>query len=184
MFIKHRLNQMQKHLSMSICFNRIEHFKITLNNKQMKRLMISFALLSVVLLAVANNPKEKETAKAINLNHEEFIEKVFDFENNEEWNYIGDKPAIIDFWAAWCGPCRQVSPVLEQLAAEYGDDIYVYKVNVDEESAVAQAFGIRSLPTILFVPTDEQPQAIMGAAPKAKLKEAVETILLKKEEKE
>lgn len=149
----------------------------------MRRLITSFALMSVVLIAVANNPKEKETAKAINLSHKEFIEKVFDFENSEEWNYKGDKPAIIDFWAAWCGPCRQVSPVLEELAAEYGDDIYVYKVNVDEESAVAEAFGIRSIPTILYVPIGEQPQAIMGAAPKAKLRDAVETILLNKEEK-
>ena len=149
----------------------------------MRKLITSFALMSVVLLAVANNPKEKETAKAIDLNHKEFVEKVFDFENNEEWNYVGDKPAIIDFWAAWCGPCRQVSPVLEELAAEYGDDIYVYKVNVDEESAVAQAFGIRSIPTILYVPIGEQPQAIMGAAPKAKLRDAVETILLNKKEK-
>ena len=149
----------------------------------MRKLITSFALMSVVLLAVANNPKEKETAKAIDLNHKEFVEKVFDFENNEEWNYVGDKPAIIDFWAAWCGPCRQVSPVLEELAAEYSDDIYVYKVNVDEESAVAQAFGIRSIPTILYVPIGEQPQAIMGAAPKAKLRDAVETILLNKKEK-
>lgn len=149
----------------------------------MKRLMISFALLSVVLLAAANNPEEKVTAKAIDLDQKAFIEKVFDFENSEEWKYIGDKPAIIDFWAAWCGPCRRVSPVLEELAAEYGDDIYVYKVNVDEEPEVAQAFGIRSLPTILYVPINEKPQAIMGAAPKAKLKDAVETILLNTEKK-
>lgn len=146
----------------------------------MKKLMISFALMSLVFTVVANNPKEKTTGKAIDLNHKTFIEKVFDFENFEEWNYIGNKPAIIDFWAAWCGPCRQVSPVLEELAAEYGDDIYVYKVNVDEQRAIAQAFGIKSLPTILFVPMKEQPQAVMGAAPKSKLKDAVETILLKK----
>ena len=145
--------------------------------------MISFALLSMVFVAVASESNEKETGKAINLDRKTFIEKVFDFENNEEWNYIGDKPAIIDFWAAWCPPCRQIAPVLEDLAAEYDGEIYVYKVNVDEETNISEAFGIRSLPTILYVPMDGMPQAVMGAAPKAKLKDAVETILLNKEEK-
>ena len=149
----------------------------------MKRLFTSFALMSIVFLAVANNPKVKETSKPIDLDHKSFIEKVFDFENNDEWKYIGDKPAIIDFWASWCGPCRQISPVLADLAAEYGGEIYVYKVNVDEQKEIARAFGIQSLPTILFVPMDEQPQAVLGAAPKAKLREAVDTVLLKKEKK-
>lgn len=149
----------------------------------MRKLMISFALLSMVFVAVASESNEKETGKAINLDRKTFIEKVFDFENNEEWNYIGDKPAIIDFWAAWCPPCRQIAPVLEDLAAEYDGEIYVYKVNVDEETKISEAFGIRSLPTILYVPMDGMPQAVMGAAPKAKLKDAVETILLNKEEK-
>ncbi len=149
----------------------------------MKRLFTSFALMSIVFLAVANNPKVKETSKPIDLDHKSFIEKVFDFENNDEWKYIGDKPAIIDFWASWCGPCRQISPVLADLAAEYGGEIYVYKVNVDEQKEIARAFGIQSLPTILFVPMDEQPQAVLGAAPKAKLRETVDTVLLKKEKK-
>lgn len=149
----------------------------------MKKLFASLALMSVVFLAVANNPKVKETSKPIDLDHKSFIENVFDFENNDQWKYIGDKPAIIDFWASWCGPCRQISPVLADLAAEYGGEIYVYKVNVDEQKEIARAFGIQSLPTILFVPMDEQPQAVLGAAPKAKLREAVDTVLLKKEKK-
>ena len=149
----------------------------------MKKLFASLALMSVVFLAVANNPKVKETSKPIDLDHKSFIENVFDFENNDQWKYIGDKPAIIDFWASWCGPCRQISPVLADLAAEYGGEIYVYKVNVDEQKEIARAFGIQSLPTILFVPMDDQPQAVLGAAPKAKLREAVDTVLLKKEKK-
>lgn len=149
----------------------------------MKKLFASLALMSVVFLAVANNPKVKETSKPIDLDHKSFIENVFDFENNDQWKYIGDKPAIIDFWASWCGPCRQISPVLADLAAEYGGEIYVYKVNVDEQKEIARAFGIQSLPTILFVPMDEQPQAVLGAAPKAKLRETVDTVLLKKEKK-
>lgn len=146
----------------------------------MKKLLTILALVSIVLTVSANNTQDKKTSKAINLDHKAFIEKVFDFENQDEWKYKGDKPAIIDFWAPWCGPCRQVSPALEQLAAEYGDEIYVYKVNVDDVPSVAKAFAIRSIPTILYVPMKEQPQAIMGAAPKSKLKDAVETILLNK----
>lgn len=162
--------------------SRLDLYKSYQTRIKMKKLMFSFALMSVVLFASANNPIVKETVKPIDLNHDAFIEKVFDFESSEEWSYKGDKPAIIDFWAAWCGPCRQVSPVLEELAAEYGEDIYVFKVNVDEEVAIARAFGIESLPTILFVPMDEMPQAVLGAAPKSKLKGAVNSILLNKEE--
>lgn len=150
----------------------------------MKRIIFSLAMLSLVFSVVANNPdkKGKEKVKPIDLDQKSFIERVFDFENSEEWNYIGDKPAIIDFWAAWCGPCRQVSPILEELADEYGDEIYVYKVNVDEQKSIARAFGIQSLPTILFVPLKDTPQAVLGSAPKSKLKGAVDSILLKKEQ--
>lgn len=148
----------------------------------MKKLMSTLAVLTIMLSAFAAKPDAKEAKTPIDLDRNSFIENVFDYREAEEWNYIGDKPAIIDFWAGWCGPCLQIAPVLEDLAKEYGDDIYVYKVNVDEQTELAQAFGIRSLPTILFVPMDGVPQAVMGAAPKSKLKNAVETILLGKEE--
>ena len=120
--------------------------------------------------------------KPIALNTTSFTEKVFDYNNEKEWKYKGDKPAIIDFWAAWCGPCRQIAPVLEELAAEYGEEIYVYKVNVDEETELARAFGIQSIPTILYVPMTGTPQGVLGAAPKSQLKKAVDTLLLNKEE--
>ena len=148
----------------------------------MKKLMSTLAVLTIMLSAFAAEPGAKEAKTPIELDRDSFIENVFDYREAEEWNYIGDKPAIIDFWAGWCGPCRQIAPVLEDLAKEYGDDIYVYKVNVDEQTELAQTFGIRSLPTLLFVPMDAVPQAVMGAAPKSKLKNAVETILLGKEE--
>ena len=150
----------------------------------MRKLTVIVAVFALVLSAWAAEPQVKKTVKPIALNTTSFTEKVFDYNNEKEWKYKGDKPAIIDFWAAWCGPCRQIAPVLEELAAEYGEEIYVYKVNVDEETELARAFGIQSIPMLLYIPMDETPQAIMGAAPKNKLKNAVDTILLKKKDAE
>lgn len=149
----------------------------------MKKIMVLFAVLAIGLTAFANEPDAKEQGKPMDIDNKAFIERIFDYNNSDEWNYKGDKPAIIDFWAAWCGPCRQIAPVLEEIAAEYGDDIYVYKVNVDEQTELARAFGIRSIPTLLFVPMEGIPQAVMGSAPKSKIKNSVETILFAKEEK-
>jgi thioredoxin len=93
---------------------------------------------------------------------------------------LGDKPAIVDFYASWCGPCKTIAPILEELAAEYGDQIYIYKVDTEEEQELAAAFGIRSIPTLLFIPMDGEPQMAQGAMPKASFKEAIEKVLLKK----
>ncbi len=148
----------------------------------MKKISIFFAALMMIVSVSAGEPKEKETARPIELTKATFLEKVFDFENNSEsWNYKGDKPAIIDFYADWCGPCRIVSPVLKDLAAEYGDEIYVYKINVDRERELASLFGARSIPMFLFIPMDEDPQIGMGALPKKSFKEVIDTFLLKKE---
>lgn len=147
----------------------------------MKKLIVVFAVLGIVFSATAAEPQVKKSVKPITLNKTSFAEKVFDYNNESEWKYKGDKPAIIDFWAAWCGPCKQVAPVLDELAAEYGEEIYVYKVNVDEETELARAFGIQSIPTILYVPMTGIPQGILGAAPKSQLKKAVDTILLNKD---
>ena len=95
----------------------------------------------------------------IHLTKEEFLKKVVDYENNPtEWKYLGDKPAIIDFYADWCGPCKMIAPVLEELAAEYAGEIYIYKIDTEKEQELAGAFGIRSIPSILFVPMGEAPQ--------------------------
>ena len=119
--------------------------------------------------------------KTIHLTKSEFLTKVVDYEKNpNEWKYLGDKPAIIDFYASWCGPCKMLAPVLEELAAEYGDSIYIYKIDTEQEQELAAAFNIRSIPTLLFVPMSGAPQLAQGALPKAALNDAIDKVLLNK----
>lgn len=117
----------------------------------------------------------------IQMDKKMFLEKVMDFEKNpNEWKYLGDKPCIIDFYADWCGPCKMVAPVLEELAEQYNEDIYIYKIDTEVERELSAAFGIMSIPTILFVPMDEQPQQAAGALPKQTFVKLIEDVLLKK----
>lgn len=119
--------------------------------------------------------------KTVELNKADFLKKVDDFENRpSEWKYLGDKPALIDFYASWCGPCRTIAPILEELAAEYADSIVIYKVNTDKEPELAALFGIKSIPTLIFVPMEGKPQAMQGAMGKADFRKAIDTLLLGK----
>ncbi len=111
------------------------------------------------------------------LTKDTFKEKVFDFEQKQEWEFTGERPCIIDFYADWCGPCKMVSPILEELSKEYDGKVDIYKVNTDQEQELASAFGIQSIPSILFVPKDEQPQMAMGALPKESFKNAIKDVL-------
>ncbi len=111
------------------------------------------------------------------LTKQTFLEKVFDYENNKEWKFNGDKPCIIDFYADWCGPCKMVAPVLEELSEEYKGRVDIYKVNTEDEQELAAVFGIRSIPSILFVPKDDKPQMAMGALPKESFVEAIQKVL-------
>jgi thioredoxin len=108
----------------------------------------------------------------------DFLEKIFNFEQNKEWKFEGELPAIIDFYADWCGPCKMVAPVLEELSTEYEGKINIYKVDTESEQELAAAFGIRSIPSLLFIPSDGQPQMAQGALPKDALKEAINNVLL------
>lgn len=147
----------------------------------MKKTTTLFTALLLAFCTMAAEPKTKETAKPIELTKATFIEKVFDYEKNaEKWLYKGDRPAIVDFYATWCGPCRTTSPILKELAAEYGEDIYIYKIDVDKEPELASVFGIKNIPTFLFVPMGETPQIAKGALPKKSFKEAIDNFLLKK----
>mgnify|MGYP000013081521 CR=1 FL=1 len=114
------------------------------------------------------------------LTKETFLEKVFDYEKNEEWKFNGELPAIIDFWAPWCGPCKMIGPILEELSEEYAGKINIYKVNTDEEQELGAVFGIRSIPSLLFIPMDGQPKMAVGALPKQSFKEIIEKELLTK----
>jgi thioredoxin 1 len=119
-----------------------------------------------------------EQTMAENLTKQSFVEKVFDFEKNSDWKYTGELPCVIDFWAPWCGPCRAVGPVIEELSKEYAGKVNFYKINTDEEQELAGAFGIRSIPSLLFVPMTGQPKMAVGALPKNTLKEAINKELL------
>jgi len=112
------------------------------------------------------------------LTKETFLTKVFDYEKNQDWKFNGELPAIIDFWAPWCGPCRMVGPVLEELSEEYNGKVNIYKVNTDEEQELGAVFGIRSIPSILFVPLIGQPKMAVGALPKETLKQTIDKDLL------
>ena len=111
------------------------------------------------------------------LTKETFPNKVFDYEKNKEWKFEGGKPCIIDFYADWCGPCKVVAPILEELATEFEGKMDVYEVNTEEEQELASAFGIRSIPSFLFVPVDGQPQMAMGALPKETFVKAFKEVL-------
>lgn len=106
-----------------------------------------------------------------------FLEKVFNFDENKEWKFEGNVPAIIDFYADWCGPCKMIAPILEQLSEEYGDKINIYKVDTEAEQELSAAFGIKSIPSMLFCPKEGEPQMANGALPKPQLEKIIEDVL-------
>lgn len=112
------------------------------------------------------------------LTKETFLSKVFNYEQNQEWKFEGELPCLIDFYADWCGPCKMVAPILEELSKEFDGKINIYKVNTEEEQELAAAFGIQSIPSMLFCPKDGKPQMAMGALPKQAMTDAINEVLL------
>lgn len=150
-------------------------------------LMVILGLTASACTAKAKSGKQEvkqETKKSMGtivMTKADFIKKVWNYEANpNEWKYLGDKPAIIDFFATWCGPCKMVSPILEELAEEYDGEIVIYKVDVDQEQELSSAFNIRSVPSILFIPKTGKPQMFSGAMPKEDLKSTIDKVLLNK----
>lgn len=111
------------------------------------------------------------------LTKETFKEKIFNFEDNKDWKFEGDKPAIIDFYADWCGPCKMVAPILEELSTEYDGKVDIYKVDTEDQQELAGMFGVSSIPSILFIPMDEKPQMSAGALPKDTFKNVIKDVL-------
>jgi thioredoxin len=153
----------------------------------MKRLFIVLAC-ATLLAACGNNKKEEskqenekpkseqQVAACITLDTEGFVQKVADI-NNPEWKYLGDKPAIVDFYADWCGPCKAIAPILEEIAKEKAGQIYVYKVNIDYSPEVSAAFRVSGIPTLLFIPMDDEPQVVVGGIGKADIEKKIAEIL-------
>ena len=129
--------------------------------------------------ATAATKAAQEKGKIIKLTKTEFDKRVCNT-NGQKWEYIGDKPCVIDFFATWCGPCKMITPFLSEFAEKYKDEMYVYQVNVDEEKALAQMFGAYSIPLLIFVPAKGEPQAQRGALPKDQLEQAIKTAVLNK----
>jgi len=148
-------------------------------------------MLALIVGSFAWINRQKEETKAqvyevkksspIHLTKAEFLSKVTNFQTNPtEWKYLGDKPCIIDFYATWCGPCKMVAPILDDLAKEYDGQIYIYKVDVDAEPEIAAAYGIQSIPTLFFCPMNGTPQMSQGAMQKEDFKKMITDVLLKK----
>lgn len=143
-------------------------------------------LLSAVAVHASGDPGQSNPGKTIYLTKAEFLKRVMDYEKNpQEWVYKGDKPAIIDFYADWCAPCKKVAPALDELAKEYSNDVYIYKINIDKERELASIFGIRNIPAFLIVPMEGKPQLTTGASNvhsenKQRFKEIIDDVLLKK----
>ena len=112
------------------------------------------------------------------LTKQDFLDKVFNYEEKKEWEFKGDTPALIDFYADWCGPCKMVAPILEELSEEYEGKVKIYKIDTEQEQELAAVFGIRSIPSLLFIPKEGKPQMAQGALPKDALQDAINNILL------
>ena len=112
------------------------------------------------------------------LTKETFLEKVFDYENKKEWEFQGELPAIIDFYADWCGPCKMIAPIMEELAVEYEGKVDFFKIDTEAQQELAAAFGIQSIPSLLFIPLNGKPQMAAGALPKETFQQVIEEELL------
>ena len=112
------------------------------------------------------------------LTKQTFLEKVFNYEQNKEWKFEGELPCLIDFYADWCGPCKMVAPIMEKLADDYDGKVNFYKINTETEQELAMAFGIQSIPSLLFIPKEGKPQMAVGALPENTIKQVIDEQLL------
>ena len=143
-----------------------------------KTILIALAVIAFSISATAQEKKEESKVK--HLTYKEFLDKVWDFEKDPNtFIYKGELPAIVDFYADWCGPCLRVAPIMEKLAEEYDGKLLVYKVNTDQERGLASAFQVKSIPMVLFIPMEGQPMMQVGALPEEGYRKVVTEQLIK-----
>ena len=147
----------------------------------MNKTILFISLITIISFGACKTKKDSaitptvvtKTIKPIHLNKELFIEKVWDYEKDKSFNYKGEKPAIIDFYADWCGPCKRIAPILNELQNEYGDKLVIYKIDTEQNRQLASLFQVRSIPALLFIPVSSQPQMAVGAQSKARFKQII-----------
>ena len=162
---------MQKKLY--LCTAKALHFKFILKNIDMKKKLFSLAfVLFICASAMAQGVNYITTAQ--------FREFVFDYKNSTEWNYKGDKPCIIDFYTTWCGPCKRLAPIMEELSQMYKGRVIFYKADTERETELAMAFGINSIPQVLYIPVEGKPMILKGLYPKENMIQIIDEFLLKK----
>ncbi len=144
-------------------------------NWRIMRRMILIAFLSLVVLAGlrADDVRYLTTAQ--------FSERVFDYKNNKDWKFKGDKPCVIDFYTTWCGPCKRLAPIMEELSQTYCDQVVFYKVDTERERELAYLFGINSIPQVLYIPMEGKPMLLQGLYPKENIVQIIDEFLLKKD---
>ena len=142
----------------------------------MQRFVIALTLLiSVLLPAMAED--------VIYLSTEQFRERIFDYKTQKEWKYAGDKPCVIDFYTTWCGPCKRLAPIMEDLSQTYCGEVTFYKVDTERERELAYVFGISSIPQVMYIPTEGKPVLLKGLYPKENITRIIDEFLLGKKEK-
>ncbi|WP_285815663.1 thioredoxin [Phocaeicola sartorii] len=145
---------------------------------RLKLFLSGILSLTIAAGAFAQTESQPKQSGTIYLTTQDFKDKVYDYvKYPDEFKYKGDKPAIVDFYAVWCGPCKKLSPVLDELAKEYAGRIYIYKADVDKEAELARKFSIRSIPTLLFIPEGSEPSMSVGAPSKDELKKIIDKML-------
>ena len=161
---------------------------VTTKQVIMKNWYNTIAIAAVIMFALAScgsagaqNDKnaEKKTKGVTELNADTFQTKVYDM-NKEELVFLGDRPAIVDFTATWCGPCQRIAPILDELAVEYDDKIVIYKVDIDKNRDLAKSFNVSSIPAVLYIPLNGEPVMTVGSRDKGKFTSEIETLLLSK----
>ena len=150
-------------------------------SKKITAILLS-AVMTVILSAICSGQDRLPKGAPVEMNKEMFLERITDYKNNpDEFKYLGDKPALIDFYATWCGPCKQVAPIVADLAKEFSGRIRVYKIDIDKEPELAKLFGIQSIPSFLFIPKKGEPKMVVGAMDRKTFREAINANLFGKE---